>query len=324
VVVCAREVEAEETFVMTKPPSRADIESAAVRLRGKVRRTPVLELHGDELGIPARVVLKLELTQHTGSFKARGALNSVLSLDPEATGVVAASGGNHGIAVAWAASRGGVKADIFVPDHAPQAKVDQIRAHEAQVHLVSGFVRDALDTAMNSAADTGAAFIHPYDQFNTVAGAGTVGLEIEQQVPDADRVLVACGGGGLYAGVATALTGVVPVTPVEPTACPSLASSLEAGTPVPVEVGGVAVDSLGAGTVGSLAWACAQSAAVEVPLVSDDDIVSARLWLWQRCRVLAEPGACVPMAALMSGATTLHPGDTVVVVVSGGNDPRIP
>jgi threonine dehydratase len=324
VVVCALEVEAEKTLAMTEPPSRADIESAAVRLRGTARRTPVLEMHGDELGVPARLVLKLELTQHTGSFKARGALNSVLSLDPGTTGVVAASGGNHGIAVAWAASRSGVKADIFVPDHAPQAKVDQIRAQQAEVRLVRGFVRDALDAAMKMAADAGAAFIHPYDQFNTVAGAGTVGLEIEQQVPDADRILVACGGGGLYAGLATALSGGVPVTPVEPAACPSLASSLEAGRPVPVEVGGVAVDSLGAGTVGSLALACAQSADVVVPLVSDDAIVSARQWLWQRCRVLAEPGACVPLAALMAGATTVHPGDTVVVVVSGGNDPRIP
>jgi threonine dehydratase len=324
VVVCALEVEAEKTLVMTEPPSRADIESAAVRLRGKVRRTPVLELHGDELGIPAKLVLKLELTQHTGSFKARGALNSVLSLDPDTTGVVAASGGNHGIAVAWAASRGGVKADIFVPDHAPQAKVDQITAQRAEVHLVSGFVQDALDKAMKMAADTGAAFIHPYDQFNTVAGAGTVGLEIEQQVPDADQVLVACGGGGLYAGLATALSGLAPVQPVEPAACPSLASAVAAGTPVPVEVGGVAVDSLGAGTVGSLALACAKTAGVEVPLVVDDDIMSARKWLWERCRVLAEPGACVPLAALMAGATLVHPGDPVVVVVSGGNDPRIP
>ena len=315
---------AAEDPTMTERPSRGDIESAAVRLCGKVRRTPVLELHGDELGVPARVVLKLELTQHTGSFKARGALNSVLSLDPGATGVVAASGGNHGTAVAWAAKRGGVEADIFVPDHAPQAKVDQIRAQQAKVHLVGGFVRDALDAAMKLAADMGATFIHPYDQFNTVAGAGTVGLEIELQVPDVHRVLVACGGGGLYAGLATALSGVVPVTPVEPTACPSLASAVEAGAPVQVEVGGVAVDSLGAGTAGSLALACAQSAGVVVPLVSDDDIVSARKWLWQRCRVLAEPGACTPLAALMAGAVTVHPGDTVVVVVSGGNDPRIP
>jgi threonine dehydratase len=309
---------------MIERPLRGDVESAAVRLHGKVRRTPVLELSGDELDMPARVLLKLELTQHTGSFKARGALNSVLSLDRETTGVVAASGGNHGIAVAWAANRAGVTADIFVPDHAPQAKVDLISAQHVEVHLVSGFVQDALDAAMKMTAETGAAFIHPYDQFSTVAGAGTVGLEIEQQVPEANRVLVACGGGGLYAGLATALSGLVPVTPVEPAACPSLARALEVGAPVPVEVGGIAVDSLGAGTVGWRAVACAQSAAVEVPLVSDADIVSARQWLWQRCRVLAEPGACVPLAALMTGGVTVQPGDTVVVVISGGNDPRIP
>jgi threonine dehydratase len=305
-------------------PARSDVEAAATRLEGLVRRTPVLCVNGREIGVPGQVALKLELVQHTGSFKARGALNSVLSLGAGVTGVAAASGGNHGAAVAWAASQIGVSADIFVPDHAPRAKVDRIRAHSATVHLVPGFVHDALDQARAFAARSGVALIHPYDQFTTVCGAGTVGLEIADQVPNAARVLVACGGGGLYAGVAAALRGTVPVTPVEPEACPSLSRALEAGEPVAVSVGGVAVDSLGAGTAGTMAFARANTDGVQVPLVSDEVIAEARHWLWDRCRVLAEPGAAVPVAALLSGAVEVHPGSTVVAVVSGGNNPSIP
>jgi threonine dehydratase len=305
-------------------PARSDVEAAAIRLLGLVRRTPVLFVHGREMGVPGVVALKLELVQHTGSFKARGALNSVLSLDAGVTGVAAASGGNHGAAVAWAASQLGVSADVFVPDHAPPAKIDRIRAHSATVHLVPGFVHDALAQARAFAAQSGVALIHPYDQFTTVCGAGTVGLEIAEQVPDAAQVLVACGGGGLYAGVAAALDGVVPVTPVEPEACPSLSRALEADEPVVVSVGGVAVDSLGAGTAGRMAFARAYTDAVRVPLVSDEVIREARHWLWDRCRVLAEPGAAVPVAALMSGVVEVRPGSTVVAVVSGGNNPSIP
>jgi threonine dehydratase len=305
-------------------PARSDVEAAAIRLQSLVRRTPVLSVHGSEIGVPGEVALKLELVQHTGSFKARGALNSVLSLDAGATGVAAASGGNHGAAVAWAASRIGVSADIFVPEHAPRAKIDRIRAHSATVHLVAGFVHDALEEATAFAARSGVALVHPYDQFTTVCGAGTVGVEIAEQVPGADQVLVACGGGGLYAGVAAALDGIVPVTPVEPAACPSLSRAVEAGEPVLVAVGGVAVDSLGAGTAGRMAVARAHTDGAQVPLVPDAVIIEARRWLWDRCRILAEPGAAVPVAALMSGVAEVRPGSTVVAVVSGGNNPSIP
>lgn len=305
-------------------PSRRGIESAAARLRGKVRRTPVLEVHGDELGVPARVKLKLELTQHTGSFKARGALNSVLSLEDGVGGVVAASGGNHGAALAWAAGRAGLSADIFVPATSPQEKVDRVRGYGANTHVVEGFYLEALAASQEWAEGRAVANVHAYDQLSTVCGAASVGLEIEQQVPDADLVLVACGGGGLYAGTALALRDVVAVTPVEPQQCANLAAAQAAGEPVAIDVGGVAADSLGAAKIGSYAFAAAAELGATPASVSDADILAARSWLWSHCRILAEPGAAAPLAALMCGAVTVRPGSTVVVVISGGNNPSIP
>jgi threonine dehydratase len=305
-------------------PTRADVEAAAVRLEGKVRRTPVLEVHGEELGVPARVVLKLELTQHTGSFKARGALNSVLSLPDGVSGVTAASGGNHGAALAWAARRLGLAADIFVSAASPPEKVDRIRGFGATAHVVDGFYPEAFAAADTWARGRDVTSVHAFDQHSTVCGQGTLGLEVAEQVPEASRVLVACGGGGLYAGVATALAGRVPVTPVEPQRCASMHAALAAGERVAVEVGGVAADALGAATVGEHAFAVANDLGAEAVLVSDDDILTARRWLWERCRVLAEPGAAAPVAALIAGAVAVHPGDTVVAVVSGGNNPTLP
>jgi threonine dehydratase len=304
--------------------TRADVEAAAVRLEGKVRRTPVLEVHGDELGVPGRVVLKLELTQHTGSFKARGALNSVLSLPDDVTGVTAASGGNHGAALAWAAQRLGLSADIFVSASSPPEKVDRIRGFGATAHVIDGYYPEAFAAADEWAQERDVTSVHAFDQYTTVCGQGTLGLEVAEQVPEAARVLVACGGGGLYAGVATALSGRIPVTPVEPDRCASLHAALGAGEPVAVEVGGVAADSLGAATVGTHAFVVAGDLGAEPALVTDDDILTARRWLWERCRVLAEPGASAPVAALMTGAVPVHPGDTVVAVISGGNNPAIP
>lgn len=312
---------------MTAPsrlPTRADVEAAAVRLEGKIRRTPVLEVHGEELGVPGRVVLKLELTQHTGSFKARGALNSVLSLPDGVHGVTAASGGNHGAALAWAAQRMGLSADIFVSAASPPEKVDRVRAFGATAHVVDGFYPEAFAAADTWAQGRDVTSVHAYDQHSTVCGQGTLGLEVGAQVPEAARVLVACGGGGLYAGVATALRGRVPVTPVEPERCASLRAALEAGERVTVDVGGVAADALGAATVGAHAFGVATQLGAESATVSDDDILAARRWLWERCRVLAEPGAAAPVAALATGAVAVHPGDTVVAVISGGNNPTIP
>lgn len=196
-------------------PARPDIEAAAYRLGRAVRRTPVLTLAPGETGLAGEVVLKLELVQHSGSFKARGALNSVLSLQP-GTGICAASGGNHAGAVSWAAARAGLTADVFVPSTAPPAKIARIAEYGGRTHLVDGFVGDALVECRLFSERVGVPLIHPYDTFETVSGAGTLGLEIEDQVPESSVVVVGCGGGGLYAGLAAALDGVAQVQPVEP------------------------------------------------------------------------------------------------------------
>lgn len=309
---------------MTALPTHADIEAAAIRIRSGIRRTPVLELHGDELDVPARVVLKLELAQHTGSFKSRGALNSVLSLPHDVRGVVAASGGNHGAALAWAARRAGLTADIFVSAASPTEKVERIRRFGGTTHVIDGYYSAAFEAAEEWARGRDVAAVHAYDQWSTVCGQGTLGLEIAAQVPEATQVLVACGGGGLYAGVAQALRGSMTVLPVEPERCASLRAARAAGERVAVEVGGVAADALGAATVGLHGYTVAQELQADPAVVSDDDIVTARRWLWEQCRVLAEPGACAPLAALMTRQVPLHPGDTVVAVVSGGNNVTLP
>ena len=305
-------------------PTRAEIESAFVRLTGTIRETPLLAVNGDELGVVGRVLLKLELTQHTGSFKARGALNSVLTLPDATGGVVAASGGNHAAALAWAASRGGLDADVFVPATSPNEKVERVRGYGATAHVVDGYYPDAYESALEWAAMRPVEYVHAYDRFSTVCGAASVGLELEMQAPDADSVLVACGGGGLYAGTALALRERTRVIPVEPERCANLHAAQAAGGPVEVEVGGVAADTLGASTIGSYAYETAYRFGAVPALVSDHAIGEARRWLWQYCRVLAEPGAVTPLAALMSGAAGVRPGEITVVVISGGNNPEIP
>jgi threonine dehydratase len=310
--------------MMARRPRRPDIEAAAFRVGSGVRRTPVLTLLPDDTGLRGNVVLKLELFQHTGSFKSRGALNSVLSLTSGVEGVCAASGGNHAAAVAWAAERAGITADVFVPTTATPAKLARIEQYGGKVHLVEGHVREALAAATVFSEARDVPLIHPYDTFDTVSGQGTLGLEVEEQVPDADLVVVGCGGGGLYAGLATALEGIVSVQPVEPTECPDLARALEAGHPVETEVGGVAADSLGAPHIGDIAFAVAQDQQVRPVLVGEDDIVAARRFLWDRVRVLAEPGACVALASLLTGAVSVSARQTVVVIVSGGNNESVP
>jgi threonine dehydratase len=303
-------------------PSRADVEAAYERIRSGIRRTPVLDVGGLP-GVDARVVLKLELLQHSGSFKARGALNNVLSLAERdgVDGVCAASGGNHAGAVAWAARRAGLAADLFVPAHATPAKLARIEEYGGRVHLVEGYVKRALEECTEYAAEHGVPQIHPYDTFETVAGAGTMGLEIGVQVPDAARVVLGCGGGGLYAGTAVALAGKgIPVQPVEPELCPTLARALAAGGPVEVEVGGTASDSLGAARIGRIAYSVAREHGVSPVLIGEDEILAARRLLWHHVRVLAEPGACVALAAVLGRQVAVPAGETVVVVVSGGNN----
>jgi threonine dehydratase len=305
-------------------PGRRDVDEARARIGSAVRRTPVLEVDGAELGAAGRVVLKLELLQHAGSFKARGAMNNVLSLPAGAGGVAAASGGNHGVAVAWAAASAGLVADIFAPATATPAKLHRIEEYGARLHPVDGDVGAALDACREFSGREGMPVVHPYDTFATVSGAGTLGLELTEQVPDADRVVIACGGGGLYAGVATALDGVVPVQPVEPELCSHLHDALATGAPVDGPSSGVAADALGPPRIGEHAFAVASARGVSVPLVSEDAIVAARSWLWQKVRVLAEPAASVPVAAVISGVVPVADGETVVLVVSGGNNATLP
>jgi threonine dehydratase len=309
---------------VTDLPVRADFESAAQRLHGQIRRTPLLEVHGAELDLPCRVVLKLELTQHTGAFKARGALNALLTLGPGVTGVVAASGGNHGAAVAWAAGIVGIPADVFVPSTSPEEKVARIRGYVARTHVVDGYYPEALKASREWAADRPVAQVHAYNDRAVACGAGTLGLEIADQVPQAQKVIVPCGGGGLYAGTALALRDRAQVVPVEPSNCPNLKAALDAGTPVVVPVSGIAADSLGAEKTGDLAFAAALEFGTRPVMVSDEQIGDARRWLWQRCRVLAEPGGAAALAGLVSGDIPVRAGETVVVVVSGGNNPTIP
>ncbi|MFW6091239.1 MAG: serine/threonine dehydratase [Actinomycetota bacterium] len=308
-------------------PAHDDVVAAAERLAGLVRRTPVLDLAGEELGVPGRVLLKLELLQHVGVFKARGALNTLLSTAAPADGVVAASGGNHGAALAWAAGRAGVPARIYVPASSPTAKVDRVASFGADVVVVDGYYSDALAESERWAAERDVLRVHAYDTPSVVTGQGTLGLELAEQVPDASAVLVSCGGGGLYAGVALGLdgpTGGPAVVPVEPERCPTLHTAVAHGGPVRVEVGGVAADSMGAAVAGRIAYAVASDHGATPALVPDDAIVEARRVLWERCRVLAEPGGATALAALLSGSYRPEPGDTTVVVVSGGNHPDIP
>ena len=305
-------------------PRRSDVDEAAARIGAGVRRTPVIEVDGDEIGVDGRVVLKLELLQHTGSFKARGALNNVLTLPDGATGVSAASGGNHGAAVAWAAARAGLRADVFVPASSTPMKLKRIEGYGAVLHRVDGHVGDALDACVEFGTAHGIPMIHPYDTFATVAGAGTVGLDLLDQVPGLDRVVIACGGGGLYAGIANALAGQVPVQPVEPELCPHLHDAIEAGEPVDRVAAGVAADALGPLSIGRHAFETARAQGAVPLLVTEDAIVAARRFLWERLRVLAEPAASVPLAAVMSGVVPVEAGSTVALVVSGGNNPTIP
>ncbi|MDQ3627333.1 MAG: threonine/serine dehydratase [Actinomycetota bacterium] len=299
-------------------PTRDAIQTAAQRIDPHVRTTPVVEVEGSAFGLTGSLLLKLELLQHTGSFKPRGAFNRVLEAGrPEV--VVAASGGNHGLAVAHVARALRARAEIFVPATAPQVKVDGIRALDAQVELVGSTYAHALAASSRRAEQVGALIVHAYDQPEVMAGQGTVGRELEQQCPDLDTVLVAVGGGGLIGGIATWWSRRARVVAVEPVGCPTLHAALEAGGPVDVEVGGLASDALGAGRIGRLGLAAAIAADVRSVLVTADAIGTARLLLWQRLRVAAEPGGATALAALISGAYRPAPGERVAVVVCGGN-----
>ena len=272
--------------------------------------------------------LKLEYLQHTGSFKARGAVNRVLSARESgelttAGGIVVASGGNAGLANAWAAKAVGVAATVFVPETAPAVKVMKLKAMGATVVQRGSEYAVAYEAAVKFAAETGAVYCHAYDQPEIVAGAGTTAVELLAQVAElggrVDTIVVAVGGGGLMAGVAAAAEGVARVVAVEPVTIPTLRTALERGGPVDVTVGGIAADSLGARRVGEIAYAVAVRTGVQSVLVSDEEIIDARRELWQDRRIVVEHGAAAAMAALTSGAYRPEQGERVAVILCGAN-----
>ncbi|MBM4439010.1 MAG: threonine/serine dehydratase [Candidatus Rokubacteria bacterium] len=299
---------------------RARVEATHAVIRPHVRVTPIVEVRGEDFGLPAAsLVFKLEQLQHSGSFKARGAFaNLLLRQIPEA-GVVAASGGNHGAAVAYAAMRLGVRARIFVPAISSPAKIQRIREYGAELVVGGERYADALAASELSVRESGAVPVHAYDQEETLLGQGTLARELLAQASGLDTLLVAVGGGGLIGGIAAWCAGDVRVIGVEPDGAPTLFKALAAGSPVDTEVGGIAADSLGARRAGTLMFPIAQAHVERVVLVSDADIRAAQQALWRVLRIVAEPGASAPFAALLGGAYRPAPGERVGVVVSGGN-----
>lgn len=298
--------------------TRAAIEEAHARIAPHIRRTPVLTLPGG-FGHRGTVSLKLEFLQHAGSFKSRGAFNTLLSNAVPAAGVAAASGGNHGAAVAYAARQVGVKARIFVPEISSPAKVAVIRSHGAEVVIGGARYADAQDACDAYVAEIGALRIHPFAAESTITGQGTVGLEWEQDAPDLDTVLVAVGGGGLISGIASWWAGRVKVVGVEPEGSRALHAALQAGGPVDVEVDSVAADSLGARNTGELVHAICSRTVDHVALVTDEAIREAQRVLWRDFRIASEPGGAAALAALISGAYNPQPDERIGVLLCGAN-----
>jgi threonine dehydratase len=309
---------------------RARIAAAYEVIAPHIRATPILRLDGAELGLPSfALTLKLEQLQHAGSFKARGAYANLLLREVPAAGVVAASGGNHGAAVAYAAMRLGWPAQIFVPTVSSRAKTERIRSYGAELTIAGEVYDDVLAAADAAAARSGALQVHAFDQEETLLGTGTLALELERQAPDLDTVLAAVGGGGLIGGIAAWYAGsgadavrsvrAVRVVGVEPAGAPTLTEALRAGRPVDAPTGSIAADSLAPRRVGALMFPLAQAYIDSVVLVSDDAIRHAQRTLWERARLVAEPGGAAAFAALLSGAYQPAAGERIGVIVSGGN-----
>jgi threonine dehydratase len=299
--------------------SHTAIEEAGKRIAAHIRRTPVIELEKNAFGIDAALYLKLECLQHTGSFKPRGAFNCILTARVPEAGVIAASGGNHGAAVAYAAQELNHRAEIFVPEITPANKVDRLRQYKAVVNIAGRNYSEALAASRERALQTGAIAIHAYDDPQVLAGQGTLAMELEEQVQALDSLLIAVGGGGLIGGVAAWYQNRVRVIGVEPEGAPTLHKALAAGQVVDVETGGVAADSLGARRVGELMFPIAQKFIAQSLLVTDKQIVTAQKMLWEKLRLIAEPGGATALAALLCGVYKPHPGERVGVVLCGSN-----
>lgn len=299
---------------------REQVRDIELLIRPHIRRTPVLEIDGTEIGLDAAsIILKLELFQHSGSFKTRGAFANMLMRDVPEAGVVAASGGNHGVAVAYAAMKLGKQAKIFVPTVASPAKRARIQQYDADLVVTGERYADALAASQDWATQSGALVIHAYDQPETLLGQATVGLEFQQQDPDLDTLLIAVGGGGLIGGVAAWYSGAIRIIGVEPEAAPTLTWALRAGEPVDAPAGGIAADSLAPKRVGELMFPIAKQYVQKLVLVSDDAIVQAQKMLWDTIRIVAEPGGAAAFAALLSGGYLPERKERVGVVVCGGN-----
>ena len=298
----------------------AAMRANAKRIAPHVRRTPVLRVNGADVGLDGvNLVFKLEFLQHSGSFKARGAFTNLLLREAGAAGVVAASGGNHGAAVAYAAQRLGVPATIFVPGVASAAKLARIRDYAADLRIVGERYDDALVASEAYVAKSGALAIHAYDQPETLLGQSSVGIELEEDAPDLDALLVAVGGGGLIGGIAAWYRGRIPLIGVEPELSPTLHHALAAGRPVDAPAGGVAADSLAPRQVGQLMFPLMQRYGAGSVLVSDAAIARAQRTLWRVLRVVVEPGGAAAFAALQSGAWRARAGQTVGVLLCGAN-----
>ncbi len=300
--------------------TRERIAATEAVIRPHVRRTPIVTADLSDFGLPAApVTFKLEMLQHSGSFKARGAFANLLLRKPPAAGVVAASGGNHGVAVAYAAQRLGVPATIFVPDITSPAKAERIRGYGAKLVIAGSRYADALTASEEHVAQTGAMAVHAYDQAETLLGQGSVGMELEQDAPNADTLLIAVGGGGLIGGITAWVAGRKRIIAVEPEQSPTLHAAFEAGRPVDAPAGGIAADSLAPRRVGELMFPIARAHVAEVLLVSDDAIRQAQAALWSTLRVVAEPGGAAAFAALLSGRYRPARGERVAVLVCGAN-----
>jgi threonine dehydratase len=300
--------------------TRDDIASAYTLIRPHIRRTPVIEANGADFGLdPVALTFKLELLQHAGAFKTRGAFANLLMRQVPAAGVAAASGGNHGVAVAYAAMKLGVRAKIFLPTISSPAKIRRIEDYGADLAVEGERYADALAASEAWIAQSGALSVHAFDQTETLLGQGTLGLELEEQAPDLDTLLVPVGGGGLIGGIAAWYGGRIKVVGVEPEASPTLHRALAAGRPVDAEAGGIAADSLAPRRVGTLMFPIAQRHVERVVLVTDEAIRQAQKALWATLRIVAEPGGAAAFAAVLSRSYRPQPGERVGVMVSGGN-----
>ena len=305
---------------------RSETESASRRLReragGFLRQTPLWKLPSAAFGLAApgvEVWLKLEHMQVSGSFKARGMMNRLLANDIPESGVIVASGGNAGIATAAAAKALGVRCQVFLPGVSPEAKRARLRALGAEVVVVGELYPDALAACLARQKETGALLTHAYDQPEVVAGAGTLGQEIEAQGGLPDSVLVSVGGGGLIGGLAGWFEKRARVVALEPEKAPTLYRARQAGEPVDVDVGGIAADSLGARRIGAISWDITQEYVQDALLLSDESIRAAQQWLWKEMKLAVEPAAALPLAALQTGAYLPREGEKVCLIVCGAN-----